>query len=96
MGRRLNGYVPIHEDDGDVTWYGPDDEVPAAVAKKIGAHAWQSDDAADQDGPPPKSGRGATDAAWRAYAESVGVDTEDDAKKADIIAALEAADIPVE
>jgi hypothetical protein len=40
-GRRLIGYVPIHEDDGDVTWYGPDDDLSQDVAARIGEHAFE-------------------------------------------------------
>lgn len=42
MARRLNAFVMV---DGE--WYGPDSEVPADVAKRIGAHAWTD---SDQDG----------------------------------------------
>lgn len=46
MGRRLNTYVHL-----DGTAYGPDDDVPADVAKRIGEHAWTDD--SDQDGDEP-------------------------------------------
>lgn len=36
MARRLRTYVHV-----DGVPYGPDDEVPAEVAKRIGAHAWE-------------------------------------------------------
>lgn len=36
MARRLKTYVHV-----DGTAYGPDDEVPADVAKRIGDHAWE-------------------------------------------------------
>lgn len=49
MGRRLKGTVPIHNEDGSTSWYGPDDKVPADVAKEIGDHAWTDDDG-DDDG----------------------------------------------
>lgn len=42
MARRLNTFVTV-----DGQWYGPDDDVPAEVAKRIGDHAW--DDGGDQD-----------------------------------------------
>lgn len=45
MGRRLNTYVHVGGE-----WYGPDSEVPADVAKRIGAHAWTD---GDQDGGEP-------------------------------------------
>lgn len=41
MSRRLRTYVHV-----DGIAYGPDDEVPAAVAKRIGDHAWEDSGAA--------------------------------------------------
>lgn len=38
--RKLNATVHVHQEDGSVNVYGPDDDVPAADAKKIGDHAW--------------------------------------------------------
>jgi hypothetical protein len=46
MARRLTTFVHV---GGNV--YGPDDDVPADVAARIGDHAWESDD--DQDGDEP-------------------------------------------
>lgn len=46
-------------------------------------------------GPPPKSGKGGGVRAWRAYAAANGVDGEG-AEVDEIIAALEAAGVPVE
>lgn len=45
---------------------------------------------------PPKAGPGASAAAWRAYAGAHGVEVPEDAKRDDIIAALEAASVPTE
>ncbi|MFD9212088.1 hypothetical protein ACFVY9_03010 [Streptomyces sp. NPDC059544] len=42
MARRLNAFVTV---DGE--WYGPDSEVPAEVASRIGAHAWEDGDQGD-------------------------------------------------
>lgn len=39
---------------------------------------------------PPRSGKGATTAAWRTYAEQLGVAVDDDAERGDIIARLKA------
>jgi hypothetical protein len=44
---RLNAYVTV-----DGQWYGPDDEVPADVANRIGAHAWDDDGGQDDGGEP--------------------------------------------
>ncbi|GAA3527816.1 hypothetical protein [Streptomyces osmaniensis] len=49
--RRLIGYVHV-----DGTRYGPDDEVPPAVAKRIGSHAWA--DADSSAGAPAPAGVG--------------------------------------
>lgn len=45
---------------------------------------------------PPKSGRGSSDDAWRTYAGNNGVEVADDAKRDDIIAALNEAGVPTE
>jgi hypothetical protein len=45
---------------------------------------------------PPRRGPGSGREAWLAYADSVGVTVEDDAKVADIVAAIEGAGHPVE
>ncbi|MFJ7069197.1 hypothetical protein [Streptomyces sp. NPDC101115] len=92
MGGRLRAYVHI---DGQA--YGPGDELPAAVARRIGKHAFVDDDEAgaggDTDGveAPPRSGRGSGIEAWRAFAEQNGVDTDDEMSRDDVIAAAERA-----
>jgi len=48
------------------------------------------------DAPPPKSGPGSAKAAWVAYAQSHGVEVEDDATRDDIVAAVAAAGVAVE
>lgn len=47
-------------------------------------------------GAPPKSGKGSGDEAWRSYAASNGVEVDDDAKRDQIIAALDEAGVPTE
>jgi hypothetical protein len=110
MGRRLAGYVPIHE--GTVTvWYGPGDTIPAKHAALIGDHAWIDDDeggdqqvadsaeeAAGNSGPipPPQGGPGSGKDAWAAYAANLDVQVPDDAGRDDIIAAIRDAGHPVE
>ncbi|WP_406337373.1 hypothetical protein [Streptomyces sp. NBC_00649] len=93
MSRRLIAYVHVAG-----VAYGPGDEVPPEVAKRIGAHAWADDDqdADDDQAPaaseaPPRSGRGSGIEAWRAFAEQHGVDVAEDATRDDVIAACEAA-----
>ncbi|MET9729236.1 hypothetical protein ABZZ79_00795 [Streptomyces sp. NPDC006458] len=99
MTRRLIAYVHV---DGKA--YGPDSEVPADVAKRIGDHAWaDADSTAEAPSPagvgdsgmtkeaPPRSGRGSGVEAWRAYAEQHDLDVAADASREDIIAAAEGA-----
>ncbi|WP_125262320.1 hypothetical protein [Streptomyces alboflavus] len=98
MSRRLIAHVYV-----DGIAYGPDDEVPAAVARRIGAHAWTSgEDAGGPPGvpgtdggaePPPRSGRGSGIEAWRAFAEQHKVEVATDASREDIIAAAESAGV---
>lgn len=94
MTRRLIAYVHVNG-----VAYGPDDDVPAEVAKRIGDHAW-----ADVDKPsgaptptgedaPPRSGRGSGIDAWLAFAEQHGVGTDSDMSRDDVIAACEAAGV---
>lgn len=103
MGRRLVGYVPIHEGD-QTTWYGPDDKVPAKHAKLIGDHAWVDDETDDGSPavpaaePPPLGGPGSGAEAWLEYARSFDppVEVTDDAKRDEIVEAIKAAGYPVE
>lgn len=50
--RKLAYRVAVPDDNGDIQWYGPEDTIPAAVAKKItNPSAWaSSDDSAEDDG----------------------------------------------
>lgn len=41
--RRLRTHVHVPQDDLSMKVYGPDDDVPAEDAKKIGEHAWLQD-----------------------------------------------------
>lgn len=101
--RRLNTYVHV---DGE--WYGPDDDVPAAAARRIGAHAWADADQDADTGPaddgqaptptsageaPPRTGRGSGVEAWRTFAEQHGVKVDEDMNRDEIIAAAEAAGV---
>ncbi|MFI5808981.1 hypothetical protein [Streptomyces sp. NPDC051561] len=97
MSRHLIAYVHV-----DGVAYGPEDTVPADVAKRIGVHAWTDDDTEvdDQDDPgggdaeaPPRSGRGSGEAAWRVFAEQHDVEVADDATRDDVIAACEVAGV---
>lgn len=50
----------------------------------------------DRPKPPKRSGPGSSAAAWRNYASKNGVDVADDADRDEVIAALEAAEVPVD
>ena len=63
----------------------PDDLTPGA-----------GDTDPDPDGPPPKGGRGSGVEAWTEYASTHDVEVTDDMTRDDIIAALDAADVPTE
>lgn len=47
-------------------------------------------------GPPPKGGAGSGAPAWRAYAAKNNVEVAEDASREDVVAALEAANVPTE
>lgn len=75
------------------TTYVAGTEPPADVAVAItNPDAWESPpDRSDRGDPeePPRSGAGATTAAWRAYAEALGVEVAGDAGRDDIIAEVD-------
>jgi hypothetical protein len=107
MGRRLTGTVPIHQEDGTVAWYGPDDDIPADVAARIGDHAWITDDEPEPEPepdpdvdpapvPPPLNGPGSGVEAWAAYAAALSVTVPEGAKRDEIVEAVRAAGHPVE
>ncbi len=50
----------------------------------------------DRPKPPKRSGPGSSAAAWRNYAGKNGVDVADDADRDEVIAALEAVEVPVD
>ncbi|MGO4630502.1 hypothetical protein AB4225_06095 [Streptomyces sp. 2RAF24] len=100
MTKRLIAYVHV---DGQA--YGPGDKLPAAVAKRIGAHAFASD--VDEGGRedqedleissnvqrtlevPPRSGRGSGVEAWRDFLSRHEIAADPDATRDDLIAAAE-------
>jgi len=86
--------VIVLDEDGTPVVLTAGSEVPKWAADQLGAHCFGgvADDEGDSaDGEPPKAGPGSGKAAWAAYAESVGVDVEEDATREDIIAAVETA-----
>ncbi|MCW2901910.1 MAG: hypothetical protein JWO67_4175 [Streptosporangiaceae bacterium] len=51
MAKRLKAFVHVHQDDGTVNVYGPEDDVPKEDAAKIGDHAWTDEELEYDSGP---------------------------------------------
>lgn len=64
----------------------------AQIRQILGLDAVKAEDSEETDEKPPVAGPGSSAKAWRSYAESHGVEVVEDATKADIIAAVEAAE----
>lgn len=105
MGRRLRTNVHVFDEHGNVSVFGPGDDVPEWAAARItNPKAWTDDEPAPEpepepvqpgpDGQPPRSGRGSGRDAWAAYAAARGLDVPDDASRDEIIAAVDEADAP--
>lgn len=100
--------VHLNDDSGALRSFLPGQEVPDWAAKQLGPHCFATgpdapplDEAppAEGDGPtgpPPRSGRGSGEGQWRQYAQDHGVDVTLVEGRDDIIAACEAAGVPVE
>ncbi len=94
---KLNTHVSV-----DGTWYGPDDDVPAGVAKQItNPNVWADGDApaSDAEGEagrvevqePPRGGAGSGADAWREFLTGQGVtDLPEDASREDLVAIWDA------
>ena len=92
-------YVDDPNEVGKSVLFVPGDEVPDWAAALItNPNCWvdgelpkgkDSGPAADGDAPP-RAGKGSGRAEWAAYAESVGVQVDDDATRDEIIAAVDA------
>ncbi len=101
MAADLVKHVSLFDGKGVLHTFGPGDDVPAWARKRITNPAvWdgeiEDDDEHDGDGPPPQSGKGSSEKAWATYAEAQGVNIEGLDTRAEIIAACEAAGVPVE
>lgn len=59
MSKKLNTYVHVHDADGNPHAFGPDDNVPADMAKLItNPKVWQSEESdKDDDDAAPRTGR---------------------------------------
>lgn len=75
--------------------------LPEWACEQIGDHCFidasakaqrPAPSATDGDGPPPKTGKGSGKAAWKAYADRLGVAVDSNASRDDIIAAVDAAE----
>ncbi|MFI6368703.1 hypothetical protein ACIBG0_38980 [Nocardia sp. NPDC050630] len=81
--RKLIAHVHVYDDEGNSHVFGPGDDVPADVAKRItNPDAWE-----------PESDNGEPSESWtvadlKAYAELHEIDLGDATKKADILAAI--------
>lgn len=94
----LNTYVNV-----DGTWYGPNDDVPAAVAKRItNPNVWGGDAPVTQNTgasttsggetqEPPRGGAGSGADVWREFLTGQGVtDLPEDANRDDLVALWDA------
>jgi hypothetical protein len=105
---KLTTTVHVHDDDGRTTVLGPGDTVPDwAVEKITNPDVWDEPPTGEpdrkedggtsrNDGPPPMSGAGSGREAWAAYAAAHDVAVPDDAKRDDIVAAVQAAGVETE
>ncbi|MEW5810270.1 MAG: hypothetical protein AB1925_12535 [Actinomycetota bacterium] len=106
-------HVAVRDADGVTHSFGPpltSDELPEWATRQItNPKVWEdgdvpfpvggsdAGDGGSSDGPPPQSGKGSGETAWRAYAASKGVELPADVDGRDgVIAYLEAKDVPVE
>lgn len=112
MSKTLATAVHITDESGIVHSFLPGTKPPKWAREKItNPKAWaeeSSDETVEEPAEqpdageepsgsiPPKSGRGSSAEAWRAYAESNDFDVDDDVSRDDIIAALAANGIPTE
>ncbi len=95
---------------GTPMWYRLGDKVPADVVKRLGDSEALFDRDGGDDEPdeqpddkgsskseiPAKAGAGSSRDAWAAYAKANDVEVPEDAKRDDIIALLDAAEVPTE
>ncbi|NEW40785.1 hypothetical protein GV794_01945 [Nocardia cyriacigeorgica] len=89
--RKLAGYVHVHDPDGVSHVFGPDDDVPAELAKLItNPAAWAAPEPTDVPDDEPSDAWTVAD--LRAYADLHGIDLGEATKKADILAAIKGDD----
>ena len=97
MGRRLVVTVVLRNPETLApVAFGPGDDVPCWAAELMtNPEVWEGEPVTVAPSPPvgepPRSGRGASAKAWRAFAESRGVVVPEGASREEIIAAVDAA-----
>lgn len=90
--------VYLQDQQGVVHAFLPGEEVPVWAAKQMGPHCFEGGEAVPEPasdasdpaaGPPPRSGKGSGESAWRKYAEAQGFDVSNLETRDEIVAALE-------
>ncbi|QIG58385.1 head-tail connector protein [Mycobacterium phage Cornie] len=91
-------HVAVFDEFGNVHTFGPGDDVPGWARILItNPSVWDRvAESAEDDGPPPRSGKGSGEGPWRAYAAQKGVDVSEADGREEIIALLQAAGVSVE
>lgn len=94
--KRLNTTVHVQKDDGTHQVFEAGEGVPSWAASKIAnPNVWEDDGEPDEDlepeGAPAKNGPAATRQVWADYAASKNFAVQEDWKRDDIVAAMEAA-----
>lgn len=95
MGRRLAGTVAVYNPSTFTTEvFREGDTVPAWAEPRITNPAlWVGDESTGGQGEaeePPRAGKGSGREAWVTYAETVGIEHDEDATRDEIIAAIDA------
>ncbi len=74
MPKALCNVSGVHDEEPYA--FNEGDDVPADIAKTISNPAVFKESASSDSEPPPATGTGSGEKAWREYAERVGIDTE--------------------
>lgn len=94
MAQVTDRTMVVHPETGAFVHLDKGDDVPSWASDLVGDHLLAGSEG--DSGIPPKGGPGSGVEAWARYASAKGVKVDDDAKREDIIAALDAADVPTE
>lgn len=98
MAKLTDRTMLVHPETGQSVHLDKGAEVPAWVDGLVGPHLLDAADVPTErtSGVPPKGGPGSGRDAWAAYAAEHDVEVPADASREDIVAALDAADVPTE